>query len=325
MAHDGSRSSGALRTPMELLAVARRRGMQIQRRRRAVAVGCGCLVAVTLGAGVVAAVPGPGGREVRVLTPPATGATTTTTATSLPPPPTTSAVPTSVPAVPIAHPVTTTPVPTNTTTGTVTGPDGRPVANAYVIGLTNLNVVQTDARGRFAMPCVAQKLVAATWVLPVQSPQPGPSGGYRYRSDTTDYPQGTPPAGPGPGYVFSGGASRLSGAATVACNGSPVNFQLPPGGAVDIRWVHPPRSGQNGPIDNLNLPGLENQAALETVDVSSTGHQVLSQLGPGTLEIHPVATPFTCSGPGVTGSDGIYTVAVAAGQVSPVTCMVTSR
>ncbi len=248
------------------------------------------------------------------LPPTATTAPVTTTT-----PPTTSTTSTSTSTVP-----TTAVAPAGTTSGTVTGPDGTPVAGASVIGLDNLAVAVTDANGDYSMPCVAQPLVAASWLIPVYSPSPGTSGGYSYGTDSTSY--GAPPTSPEPGYVFSGGASGVSGASTVTCNGQPVDFQLPQGGAVDIAWKNITSSELaqgTTPIDNLYLPGLGRQAALETAPVSSSGDQVIDGIGPGTLNIDGVSTSFSCTGPG-TSADGqaIYSVTVTTGQTTFVTCTI---
>jgi hypothetical protein len=208
------------------------------------------------------------------------------------------------------------------TTGVVTGPDGKPLAGVYVIGMDDLAVATTDGNGRYSMHCVPQRLVAASWLLPVNSPKPGPSGGWPTGVDTTKY--GAAPTSPAPGYVFSGGSSDLSGAATVHCDGKPVDFQLPAGGGVEITWKT--SSGGNGsgasdPIDNLYVPGLGKQAALEGAAVSSAGVQVVEGLAAGTLLITEVSASFSCTGGSASGYGSAVTV--VAGQTTAVTCTIT--
>src|ERR1019366_1744270 len=129
----------------------------------------------------------------------------------------TPTTPTPAPVITVPSVTTTTLHDTKVTAGTVTDPNGKPSSGAYVIGLNNLAIARTDAAGHYSMPCVQQKLVGATWLLPVDSPRPGVSGGFGYGTDTTSY--GSPPTAAGSGYVFSGGASDLSAATTVACDG----------------------------------------------------------------------------------------------------------
>jgi hypothetical protein len=126
----------------------------------------------------------------------------------------------------------------------------------------------------------------------------------------------------------------VSLASPVACDGQPVDFQLPIAAAVDITW----RTGagsEGGPgtttttntpqpfIDNVYLPGLKDQAAPETAPVSSTGHQIIAQLGQGIIRIDGSA-PFTCSGPAVAGIDDSNTwyVTVPAAVITSVTCTI---
>ncbi|MGH9069742.1 MAG: hypothetical protein ACRDX8_00915 [Acidimicrobiales bacterium] len=115
-------------------------------------------------------------------------------------------------------------------TGTVSGPDGQPVSGAYVVSVDKLAVARTDAKGQYSMPCGSytqpQPLVAANWLVPVGPPM---AGSYAYSRNTTSYP--SPPTTPGPGYVFSGASTNLSGATSPAC-GSTVNFALPAGASV---------------------------------------------------------------------------------------------
>jgi hypothetical protein len=261
------------------------------------------------------------------------------TATTAPPltapatiPPATGPAPTAPTTVPPK--TTTTNAGRPATSGVVTDSSGRPVAGAYVIGLNNLAVARTDARGHYSMACVDQKLVAAAWLLPVMTAGPGGSGGFSYGVNTTNY--GPPPGTPGPGYVFSGGASDVTAATRAGCGGTLVNFRLPAGGTVDITWTSrstppgtdvgptttdPDPSVSAGPIDNLYLPGLGTQAALETDLATTNNQQIVAQLGAGTLRIDGVSTPFTCSGPGVAGSGAVWTVPVQAGKTTSVTCV----
>jgi hypothetical protein len=170
------------------------------------------------------------------------------------------------------------------------------------------------------MPCVAQPLVAAAWLLPVNGPAPGASGGWLYGVDTTSYTD--PRTSPGPGYVFSGGVPDLSSATTVPCDGQLTNFSLPAGGSVVITWTTSTggtASSASGPIDNLYLPGLGSQAALVTVPLSGD-EQVITGLGAGVLRIDEVNASFTCTG---TATGYGAEVIVTAGQTTDVTCTVT--
>jgi hypothetical protein len=218
--------------------------------------------------------------------------------------------------------------PPQPTTGTVTDADGNPVSDAYVIGMTALSVARTDAAGHYSMPCTAQKLVAATWLLPVMT---AGTTSINYGKNTTEY--GPPPVAPGAGYkIFSGGVSEVSQASPVACDGNPVNFQLPAGATVDITWTTgsgpvdgseststttdtPPSSS----IDDLYLPGLADQAARETAPISG-GHQIIPQLAQGIIRIDATGTAFTCSGPGVAGYGSTWYVTVPAAAITSVTC-----
>lgn len=304
------------------------------RRRRASRAGLGAATVAGVVAVAAPHIPGSPGRQVTAANPPATVAVPTSIPAHVPST-AIAPVPTTVPAIATTVPATTAtaPIP-NVTSGTVTGPDGQAVADAYIIGLGNLAVARTDAGGHYSLPCVAQKLVGATWLLPVNSPKPGSSGRWGYGTGTTDY--GPPPTSAGAGYVFSGNTSDVSTATTVTCNGTPVDFRLSAGGAVDITWASSsPGSttttavaggaSQNTdlPIDNLYLPGLGQQAALETAPVSPSGHQVIDRMGPGTLRIDGVSSPFTCTGPGVTGSGALWTVTVNTGQTEHMTCTTT--
>jgi hypothetical protein len=222
---------------------------------------------------------------------------------------------------------TTTIASTPATVGTVTDAAGNPVSDAYVIGMTDLSVARTDADGHYSMPCTVQKLVAATWILPVMT---AGTTALSYGHNTTEYEP--PPVTSGSGYVFSGGASDVSQASPVACDGNPVDFRLPVGGTVDITWVIGSGSGDDSgtttttntspqkPADNLYLPGLDSQAAPETAPVSGTGHQIISQLGPGAIRVDGTGTPFSCSGIGVAGTGSTFYVTVSVGAITSVTC-----
>ena len=151
---------------------------------------------------------------VAAAAPPTTTGSTDVTATTVPPitppatvPPATVPAPTAPTTVPPK--TTTTNAGTPVTSGVVTDSSGRPVAGAYVIGLNNLAVARTNARGRYSMACVDQKLVAAAWLLPVMTTGPGGSGGFSYGVNTTKY--SPPPGTPGPGYVFPGRLRRDRG------------------------------------------------------------------------------------------------------------------
>jgi hypothetical protein len=273
---------------------------------------------------------------------PATVTPTTVTPASSPATPAHSTPTTTPSPVPTTSPKSTTTVaPVTTTTvapagtlngargvtGIVTDSSGKPIPNAYVIGMSDLSVARTDANGHYSMRCTGQKLVAATWLLPVD--QAGATS-VTFGVNSTQY--GPPPTTAGAGYVFSGGATDVGQATPAPCDGQPVNFRLPIGATVDIGWVtgsgNPSGPGPTPtttslpsiPIDNLYLPGLDDQGALETAPISPTGHQVIGQLGPGTLRIDGTMTSFTCSGPGVAGSGAIWTVTVATGATTSVTC-----
>jgi hypothetical protein len=167
----------------------------------------------------------------------------------------------------------------------------------------------------------AEPLVAAPWLLPVE---PTGQGSYAFGSNTTAY--GPPPSTPGLGYSFSGGAPDAPGARVVTCSGPPVNFVLNPGGAADIRIVSSasPAAGNATqlPFDNLYLPGLGDHAALETDPPTSDGHQLVYQLGPGTLRIDGVTGILHCTGAGVTPDPSVAgaDVTITSGHTTMVTC-----
>ena len=209
-----------------------------------------------------------------------------------------------------------------TLTGRVTDDSGHPVPGAYVIGLDTLTVVRTDSAGRWSMPCQvssggivgtrSEPLVAGTWLLPVQ---PTGQGSYSHGGNTTDY--GFPPTTPGGlGYAFSGGAADATHAAAASCNGHTWDFTLPPGGAADIHFLHPPDTSTGPPVDNLYLPGLGPHASLETQPLTADGHQVLTEMGPGQLFLD-VLYPMHCTGPDL-GSGNQLTI--TPGRTSYVTC-----
>ena len=256
------------------------------------------------------------------VSPPGAGPTFTATP-ALPPPPTTTP---SLPPVnkPTAVPTSASPRPTATVGGTVRDAAGRPVAGGYVIGLASLTVARTDSAGHYTMPCQHEALVAATWL--VQVLRAGHTGTVLFGTDTTA--SAAIPSAPGPGYRFSGGASDAGHASPAACDGRPADFVLPPGGTVDITLLTsqglPIAPGAGGPIDNLYLPGLGAQASLALAPVTSAGHQVLSQLGPGSLRIDGVTSVLSCSGPGVVADPTVAgaRVTVVSGQVVAVTCRV---
>jgi len=157
-----------------------------------------------------------------------------------------------------------------------------------------------------------EPLIAATWLVPVAH---STGGGVAYGRDTTSY--GPPPTTPGPGYIFSGNVSQLADAASPACD-SRVDFHLPTGSSVTISWQGAGSAAL--PIDNLYLPGLGQAAALETEPLNAAGQQVVDQLGSGSLQVDGVSTSFECSGPGVSGAQAIWHVAVTAGQSAAITC-----
>ena len=234
-------------------------------------------------------------------------ASSTPVSTTAPPPPTTLRSP----------PPTTSPP--SAVSGVVRDGSGQPVANAYVIGLNSLTVARTDTSGRFSMPCSsAEPLVAATWLLPVES------GGSRYGQTTTMF--GPPPTTPGLGYSFSGGASDAQQAAAVACGTQSTNFVLAGGANVRIRILDSsgaPLVTKSGiPPDNLYLPGLGDHAALETAPVTADGFQRIDQIGPGVLHIDGTNTFLSCTGPGVSPDQSIAgaTVTVTSGATIDVVC-----
>jgi hypothetical protein len=216
-------------------------------------------------------------------------------------------------------------------TGTVDDSSGRPVAGAYVIGLDSLTVARTDASGQFTMSCQlvangisgnrAEPLVASSWLLPVQ---PTGQGSYGYGHNTTLY--GPPPTGAGLGYAFSGGSDDATSASIVSCGSPAPHFVLDPGGGVDIEFVDPSgapisESANSIPVNNLYLPGLGDHAALETAPLSD-GHQLIQQLGAGTLRIDGTTTTLSCHGAGVVPDPSVAgaDVTIVPGATTKVVC-----
>jgi hypothetical protein len=256
----------------------------------------------------------------------------TTPPDTLPPatttlPPATTAPPTSSPT----SPPTSAPTPGGVISGTVDDSSGQPVAGAYVIGLDSLTVAQTDASGQFTMSCLltangisgnrAEPLVASAWLLPVQ---PSGQGSYAFGRNTTIY--GPPPTAAGLGYMFSGGSLDAANAAIVSCGGPPPHFVLGTGGGVDIEFVDSSGApladnAATVPVDNLYLPGLGDHAALETAPLSG-GHQVVQQLGAGSLQIDGTTTTLSCQGPGVVPDPGVAgaDVTITPGMTTKVIC-----
>ena len=87
-------------------------------------------------------------------------------------------------------------------------------------------------------------------------------------------------------------------------------------------WPIAERNG--GLLDNIYVPGTAPQQAIEIPPTVGTNEQVMSELGPGELQITGATAPFTCTGPGVTPttSSSDVSVAVSAGQTVTVTCTV---
>jgi hypothetical protein len=219
-------------------------------------------------------------------------------------------------------------------TGRVNDSQGHPVPEAYVIGLQSLTVVRTDSAGRFSMPCMVaegattarrtEPLVASTWLLPVI---PTGQGSISVGRNSTAY--GTAPTAPGLGYAFSGGAADSAHAKVVTCDGQPADFVLPPGGGADIQFLDaagsPVTSFPGPPVDNLYLPGLGDHGMFETAPLSSDGHQVIQQLGPGILNLD-VLYPMACSeaaGPQPGPLNG-WDVTITAGQTARILCRETT-
>lgn len=232
---------------------------------------------------------------------------------------------------PVTTPSVTTTTLAPTVTGTVTDQNGNPIAGASVIGLANLAVATTDTSGNYSMPCTNQALVASSWLLPMDAPHPGPSGGYAYGTDTTLYASAFPST-PGTAYVFSGGTTDISQAVPLACDGLPVNFTLPFGATVDLFFVDPSGApypvsmkGTGTPVADIYIPGLDTRAAIETPpSTGSTNEEILNRLGTGDLGIDETLDYLSCTAPGVPppAEPGNNLIPVVAGQTVTVTCTV---
>lgn len=176
------------------------------------------------------------------------------------------------------------------------------------------------------MPCQAEPLIAATWIPPIDSLADSPTLGYSYGKNTTLTT--TAPTSPGLGYSFSNGASSADDpSAIVSCNGQPVNFILPQGGNADIEIQD--SSGNpvtdvydQPPPDDLYLPGLGKHAAIFDPTISPDGHQVLYQMGAGTLRIDGTTSTLSCIGPQVTSDPSVAgaDVTITPGTTAYVIC-----
>ncbi len=235
-----------------------------------------------------------------------TSTTTTTTTTA---PPTTTLAPAPSSTTTTAPPVA---------TGRVTRAGGAPVKGAFVVGLRDLSVAGTNAKGEFTVRCTGQPLMYSPWLVPIAS-----SGGAAGNAATRRIP-----ASGGPGYIFSGGSTTASGAGPVACGGKPVETRLPLGATVDIVLLTstggPYPSAQGAP-DTFSLPGLGAQGLPMQASASAAGVQTLAQLGAGTLGITVTSGHFTCSGGGVTPFNApaaSLTVNAVAGRTVVVRCKV---
>jgi len=280
------------------------------RRRRQWIVAAGLVVVVAVPALLLAlrsnGTPHPSARRGG----PTTSSSTTTTA--VPTTTTTTAAPT-----PVTLPPTTTTTAPPVVTGRVTRAGGAPVAHAYVIGLDDLAVATTNARGQYSLPCTGQPLMASPWLVPVTSPSGATVAG--------SVP-GHVPGSPGPGYGFSGGTTDVSTAAPAACNGKPVNLHLPPGATVVITFLgsggapYSPTPGQ--PVDVVTLPGLSGRAAPTSPPLSAGGVQTLSQLGTGQLGILATTGQLACQGGGLVSAAATPAVVVTtvAGRTLNVKC-----
>ena len=242
------------------LAATAKRVKRLRRRKAGIALAAVAIVATVLPFAVSAGAPS--GHRVNVVgspttVPPTTASSVvvpsttaptvaTTTGSTVVVPNTSSATSTTVPiasattnpapetTVPAAAATTTT-QPPNTLTGTVTGPNGQPIAGAYVIGLDNLQYVTTDQSGHYTMTCAKQPLMASTWIPWLDNAsqpglaQPQPAEGYLGKSVWTTNGQ-PPPAGPA--YTFSGKAGTANTATIPTCGSTPVDFQLPESGSI---------------------------------------------------------------------------------------------
>ena len=180
----------------------------------------------------------------------------------------------------------------------------------------------TDSQGHYSFPCHGEKLLASSWPVGIYPPNLG--GG--------PVPGSAPTRDPGPSYTFSGGATDITHAAIVKCDGQPVDFVIPEGGTVDIQFdasLLVPRVPQIPP-DNLYIPGLGAQASIviavigDGINPPAVGndHQIISRLGAGVLRIDGTIATLSCTGNGVTNDPTIAgaTVIVIPGQTTFVFC-----
>jgi hypothetical protein len=168
------------------------------------------------------------------------------------------------------------------------------VKGAFVVGLHTLSVTATNAKGEYTVPCPGQPLMFSPWLVPLAPPGGAAAGGAAR----------VVPANGGPGYIFSGGSTSISGAAGVACGDKPVETRLPVGASVSLVLL----TTANGPyslppgqaaIDTFSLPGLGGQGLPMQAPVSAGGVQELAQLGAGTLGITVTSGHLNCVGGGV--------------------------
>jgi hypothetical protein len=262
-----------------------------------------------------------------------TTATTTTEADALKVGTTTTAVAASAGPVQTTSPPSPLTTVASTVSGTVTDASGSPVAGAWVFGLVSRTSVQTDATGRYTMPCQSQPMAASGWLLPATTTsgtyvQGGAAGGI--------------PSHPSLGYEFSGGGFDESAAASISCDGQPVDFQLPAGATVTISFVDASGSPYSlndpaaGPVDNVYPPGVGIDEASSpgsrglgffAFDVPPTvngNQQVLGGLDAGTLHLGGPSN-LTCTAPDGSrydnSSDGT-SISVVGGESLALTCMV---
>lgn len=201
-------------------------------------------------------------------------------------------------------------------TGTVTGPNGAPVANAYIIGLRDLHAVRADQNGRYAIPCYNEPLMASSWVPYLHIPgEPGENNSSNHGTypDQTIYDNNEDGGAIGLGYAFSGGANSATSAAVVPCNGSPVNFQLPVGGNVQMFFPD-----QGGVLWQFSDPGLTAYQP-PAFYYGMNANWNFGLLDAGTAII--TGAFKSCTGTGVLpGAGATWTVAIAAGRTTNVTC-----
>lgn len=201
---------------------------------------------------------------------------------------------------------------------------------AVLIDALSLQVFHANGAGQFTIPYCSRldQLWVAGWIIPLGTSyhtafgKPGSAGG-----STTYF--GPPPTTPGPGYAR---LDRLWPQATAdpsPCHGESVNARLPAGGGIDITWMTKPPSANvtavSGPVRGYYeiLPGLPYAAGTYTPVASSSGHQVMQQLGAGGLAIDSSSAPFTCQGGGAEQTSGSsWQVPIVAGVTAQVTCTV---